>query len=92
MTPELQLLAELGTKATQEAILEYTNWCVISASIWMIVGVGLACVAIHLRKYVASLAIALVAMLFIACNLPTLISPRAYAIHQLLKDVRGGSF
>jgi len=102
MEKEMQLLNSIMTPAIQGAIAEYTKWHVISAAGWLIFGA--LCIAgawqVWKRREQfeesapAAVCIAIILIVVgvatLPVNLPNLISPRAYAMHQLIKDVRGG--
>lgn len=97
MNEQIGILTQLGTEAVQVAIAEYAQWFVVSSLCW--IGFGAACAVIAVLVWkkrgdleyadAIALVLAIVALLTIPCNLPTLMQPRAYAIHQLIKDGRG---
>lgn len=96
MEQQLEKLTQLGTAAVQDSITQYTHWFVIQSICWLAFGVVLAIAAIKvwcIRKdwdfaESAAAVLIIISILTIPCNLPTLLHPRAYAIHQLIKDAR----
>lgn len=83
------------------AVRDYTTWLTYSAFIWIMFGIWLAYASVRAAKrheprqeiwsggfpmrpvYYALFGIGLI---FIACNVPTLLKPRAWAIHKVLQD------
>jgi len=99
MEAQIDKLASLGTAAVQLAIEEYTKYFVVESIVWILFGVvclGLAAWVIKKRdeinEFAPVAAVVLVAILAgslaIAANVPVLFNPRAYAIHQLIRDAR----
>lgn len=96
MEQQLEKLTQLGTDAVQAAITQYTHWFVISSLCWLAFGAVCAIAAVKVwRKRedwefaeMAALILVIIAVLTVPCNVPTLLQPRAYAIHQLIKDAR----
>jgi cell division protein FtsW (lipid II flippase) len=101
METQIELLTKLGTDAVQSAIQHYTHWYVVASLTWLAVGVACVFGAVLLwrkRKswdsevipieWLCALLI-IIATLTATANVADLVSPRAKAIHQLLKDARG---
>lgn len=96
MERQLEKLTQLGTEAVQAAITEYTHWFLISSLCWLAFGVVCAIAAVKVwRKRedwefanMAALILVIIAVLTVPFNVPTLVQPRACAIHQLIKDSR----
>lgn len=97
METQLDKLTQIGTEAVQSAITNYTHWFVASSLCWLAFGVVCAVSAITIwRKRdtyandeaarLIALVLVIISVLTIPCNLPTLLNPRAYAIHQLIID------
>ena len=95
MEKQIEKLTDLGTSAVQNAIAEYTQWLIVSSLCWL--GFGLLCLvaAMTIWKYregleessrVGAVILTAIAIIIVPLWLPTLISPRAYAIHQLVED------
>ena len=96
MNEQLEKLTILGTDATQATISHYTHWFQVSAITWTGVGISCGLGAIWAWKHreklefgkEISIALLVISILTIGCNVATLFSPRAYAIHQLINDIR----
>lgn len=104
MEQQLEKLTQLGTDAVQAAITQYTQWFVASSLCWLALGAVCAIAAVTLwlkRKVwfksenedfpvleVAAILLGSLAILTVPLNVPTLLQPRAYAIHQLITDAR----
>lgn len=101
MNPETQksieVLTQLGSSAVQSAISEYTHYFIWASVVWCAASAILMAVIIYLwnrldddgPRFIALLALAILAFIF-TYNLADLVSPRAIAIHQLIRDARGG--
>lgn len=82
------------------AVRDYTTWFTISATLWLAFGIWLSLWGIRAARrqsprtdaYSGFPAIWIyivgVGLIFIICNVPTILKPRAWAIHQVLKDSR----
>jgi hypothetical protein len=103
MEVQIDKLTVLGTEAVQAAIAEYTKYFLVSSIVWIVFGVlcaytaallgkrGLKMEDYHDGKMPVLAAATLLLIVGCACipmNLPTLFSPKAYAIHQLISDAR----
>lgn len=103
MEQQLDKLTQLGTDATQHAISNYTQYFVIHSLCWIAFGAACAVAAWQIwrrrTKWVGDYdmepvgwitvgLLTVIAMLTIPFNVPTLLQPRAYAIHQLIEDAR----
>lgn len=81
-------------------VASYTTWMIAAAVAWIVVGVILLFMAAYMFRHAdkespllslsISLALGFFGLLFIATNVPDLVSPQAMATHQLIKDIRGG--
>lgn len=98
MEKELQTLNNMMTPAIQGAIAEYTTWHIVSALGWLLAGIFAILGAWQLWKrreeweepaVCGAIVLLIAGMLTFPWNLPNLVSPKAYAIHQLIKDIRG---
>jgi hypothetical protein len=103
MNEEINMLTNLSTEAVKVAVEEYTNWYLVHSISWTVFGIGCLFFSKFLWKkawdddrdfqnmsgFVAILLV-IIGVVAIPVNLPTLLNPKAYAIHQLLKDARGG--
>lgn len=103
-TEEIKILTQLGTEASQAAIAEYTRYFITNSIVW-IVALLIASFLLWLlwKKWAnlkdepeVSIALGIVLGIFSLCcffgiadSVSDLCNPRAMAIHQLLKDVRG---
>lgn len=102
MEQQLEKLTQLGTDAVQAAITQYTQWYVVSSLCWLAFGTVCAIAAAtcwQKRKVwlqeedfpvlvAAAILLGSLAILTVPLNVPTLLQPRAYAIHQLITDAR----
>lgn len=85
----------------ENAVRDYTVWYLINAVGWIGFGVWLTWVALRAARrhdpraeqYSATFPmrpiyylVAGIGLIFVFCNVPTLLKPRAYAIHGVLKD------
>lgn len=102
MEQQLDKLTQLGSEAVQVAVTHYTHWYVIYALCWLTL--GLLCIVAgvkcwlsreHLNReyYLCDARLMAIGLLAIAAliavfNLPTLLEPRAIAIHRLINDAR----
>jgi len=102
MNDSIDKLSELVKPAVESAIAGYTAWFVINSICWLAFGLMCALTAIFMwraRKqfddcvpaFVVIVVLIFTASLSVAFNLPTLLEPRAYAVHQLLKDASGSN-
>lgn len=92
-------ILEVMQSGSGEAIAHYTAWHAKSAVSWICAGVAFfilsgAFALLGYKQhedgfYVASVVLALLSTVTIALNVPTASEPEAYAIHQLITDVRG---
>lgn len=86
------------------AVTEYTTFFAHSAIMWTLIGAGLTLaglltfvLGLFRRDYYggvnglvyAGLIVAFAGLMFVGSNFGTLKAPQAYAIHQLIGDVRG---
>ena len=101
----IEELAKVVQQNTMQIVDYYTTWHVLNAFGWMFFG-SFLCIAAYkaptpkgwsetsgesaffvpLVRGIAFIA----GLLFIANNLPNVFAPEAYAIHQLIIDIRGG--
>jgi len=88
-------ITQLGSDAVQGTITEYTLWYFFNSVAWIVFGVVICAYAIRLWKInqqngakFAALGVLFIGMLFISANIPTLFTPKGYAIHQFLKDIK----
>lgn len=104
MEQQLEKLTQLGTDAVQAAITQYTHWFVVSSLCWLAFGAVCAIAAVTCWQKrnvwleyedgdfpylgVAAILLGSFAILTVPINVPTLLQPRAYAIHQLITDAR----
>lgn len=99
MEKQIDNLTQLGTDAVQSAISHYSQYFVLWSICWLAFGAVCAVVAVKVWKrredwddevvgYLAVILLSLIALLTVPFNVPTLLQPRAYAIHQLIKDAR----
>lgn len=92
-------VAEILGSSGSAVVSEYTVWFAVASIIWIAVGIFLCGIALRWKpsEHVFEVPVALgikaamffVGLLFIGCNVPDLAAPKAIAIHQLVKDVRG---
>lgn len=94
MNQNIDKLTQLGTDAVQSAVASYTAYFITSSICWLLIGVACIIAAFYFYKKFQDEEFALpicgllvlVGILTIPINLPTLLHPRAYAIHQLITD------
>ena len=98
----IEQLAKVVQQNTHQIVTYYTKWHVLNAFGWMFVGAFL-CIASYKapkpegwdgsesKVFVPIIrGVAFVAgLFFVANNLPNVFAPEAYAIHQLIIDIRG---
>lgn len=91
-------LAEVVGQSTGETISQYSAWHLSSALCWILFGILLAASSRLIpdfgedavfSRWIAVGLVWFVAALFIFANIPDVISPKAVAINQLIKDIRG---
>lgn len=95
---QIEKLTQLGTKAVESAIESYTGYFIAWSWAWLVFGILCAAGAVILYKkrkepwmefYVLGVfMLVLISLATIPFNIPRLLHPRAYAIHQLLQDAR----
>ena len=99
MENQVDKLTQLGTVAVQMAIENYTSWFFIQGICGVVLAILLitGAVVVFVRRnkwednigpYIISACMAIISALLLVSFIPTLMHPRAEAIHQLLKDVR----
>ena len=102
--PELieKLADKLGTTSSL-IVSEYTGWFIANSLVSIAFGVALAVFAFMWKpkerrdddaisigiKYVFKVILMIVGCVFVANHVPNLAQPKAKAIHQLLRDIRG---
>jgi hypothetical protein len=95
MEQQIDKLTQLGTSAVQDAVVNYTHWFFTSATCWLLF--GLLCLVGAWKAWkerdtfeeysvLAAIILLIVGALTVPLNVPTLLNPRAYAIHQLVTD------
>ena len=90
-------ITEVLNATGSHAVSEYTSWYIASSFVWLMVGVVISVLATRWKAeedwdfppVVIKWFCVFVGLLFIGCNFPDLLSPKAMAIHQLIKDIRG---
>lgn len=99
-TNELNLAATKLSGITNEAINQYTQWHFVNAVSYELIGVALGIACYKTFKYLKKdskdfeivvvlwLLALLISLVLIEDNLVNIICPRAYAIHQLIIDVK----
>ena len=95
-----RVLETLSTGAA-DIVATYSTWMYASAITWLIIGsilflIGVVAIIIAVNEGAEALGgvgifVVLVGMVFIGANVPDLVSPKAAATHQLIKDIRGGN-
>lgn len=103
MEEQIRELLQLSGKGIEASIISYSHWFFISAICWLIFG-SICFITIFiiwkLRNLwkewefmgfiiAAMIILGIIGLLTIPVNLPTLISPQAYATHQIIGDIRG---
>ncbi len=99
---QIDNLTDLGTDAVQQTIAEYTSFFIVSSACWAVFGLCVVIAAIVTlvnKKLIAryfdgeecvvsfgSVMFIVLGIVMILNQIATLTNPRAYAIHQLLKD------
>ncbi len=97
----IESIQGIATESAKVAIEQYSSWYLTNAIVWMSLGVVLILIGLAtiLKKWkdwkydpelkvLTSIAIAS-GVLFIVLNITNLFHYEAYAIHQLLNDLRG---
>jgi uncharacterized membrane protein len=87
-----------------DIVNSYSTWMIASAVTWLVIGViiilfGIIATVLSLKKdepngvyvFTAGAVLVFIGSLFVGANVPDLVSPKAAATHQLIKDIRGGS-
>jgi len=101
MEESIKYLGELGSEGVQQALEAYTGWFRVYAAGLICLGITIVTGGVKLVKattgeldgwneiwrYVVFGVLAFIGALFIVFNLPTLVSPDGYAIHQLITDI-----
>ena len=88
-------LTEVLGQSSGETIAVYTHYYTVTPWVWVGFGfflfiISLIATLLAEEGKVFILAIGMfISGLFVACNLSDILSPKAVAIHQLIKDVRG---
>ncbi len=88
-----QILGESGTVIVQH----YTEWHLIAACTWVLLGTALIVTAFKLNfdhwdkteSAVIKAAMVLVGGTALGLNVADIVAPQAIAMHQLIKDIRG---
>ena len=98
MQTQIEKLTDLGSQAVQSAIAEYTNYLFISSICWIGLGLVLFGLAASVWKrrekfedgigHMIAVVLVMMAILTVASNVPTLLSPKAKAIYDLITAVR----
>jgi hypothetical protein len=101
-TETIQKIADIMHAAGAEIIPEYAAYLLVQAAGFAILGVAVIAKALSFRPETANLddaeaviahtlkwAAVFVGALFVIGNIPDLVSPKAAAIHQIIRDVRG---
>ena len=101
MEQTLQELTNLGSAGVQQAVEHYARWYFISAVGWELAGIILIICGIKLfsyknesdfwdeiGKYIIPPITLIVGVIMVIYNLATIIAPTAYAIHQLINDIK----
>lgn len=102
MNPEtiqfLNKLSEVLSTTGTDIIVEYTAWHQISAFVWFNFGLFLTIAAfkcpVHedingIPKALLKGLVCITGLIFISFNIANIFAPEAYAIHQLILDIRG---
>ena len=91
---------EMLNSAAALAVDQYVGWTMLSAIVGVIVGLCFFIGAYKIRfdadseiapwgRYLIKGLIVFVGLTFVGCNISDIFFPKAAAIHQLLRDVRG---
>lgn len=94
----IEQLGQIVQKNTAQIVEYYTTWHLLSALGWAFIGGFLMIAALKAPTpegfekpfpiIVRSVAF-LLGMLMVTTNMPDIFAPEAYAIHQLIIDIRG---
>lgn len=97
----MKLLTDLGTEGVQRTIEGYTRWYLVSAICWFVAGILVIITGWKIQKplqkhfednqwikYIISGVIIAIGYLLISYNLSTICAPEAYAIYNLINDVK----
>ena len=103
---EIELIRQIAEPALHSTIALYARWYVTSGVYWVVAGVALLLIGVHRfmalpkpdtrdvtdakLQRLAWAAVALLGGIFVGVNLPDMLNPEATAIHNLLRDLRGG--
>lgn len=101
MEETIKALTELGSAGVQQAIEGYTRWYLVYAIGWLLVGIASVVCGVKVTKlktedfdgwnevvrYIVGGAVVFVGLWMIVYNLPTVLSPAAYATHQFIIDI-----
>jgi hypothetical protein len=99
MEVDYERILNLIQAGSSDALIEYTSWHAHSAMSLLVIGVLFLIFSVislisfleneEDGKSLISFIVLLISVLLIAANYPTVVNPKAYAMHQLIKDVRG---
>lgn len=92
-------IAEVLGSSGAAATAEYARWYVASAIFWVLFGMALIVSGLlwkpsrdvlgPLPALLLKAFLIFAGALWVGCNIPDIANPKAIAIHQLIKDVRG---
>lgn len=99
----IKSLNDIASPAVQEIVRQYSRWFFVSSLGWILAGIGSLVIAgkiwnknfddydsnLLIPVRVICVSAIIISVLVIFANLPTILCPTAYSIHQLLEDVRG---
>lgn len=100
----IEKIQGMASESATLAIEQYSIWYFTNAMVWLFLGVTIIISSVPLMKKslkfweedcdgLPAVAVGLmivIGVVLIAANITNLINPEGYAIHQLLKDLRGG--
>jgi hypothetical protein len=100
----IKTLSEIGSPAVRSAVEQYAHWFRVNAIVWAMFGVVLIYLSKKVNclwgdegndeekrlKTILRCVAIMAGMLFIFVNVVNIFNPTAYAIHQLLMDIRVG--
>lgn len=93
-------IIQVITDTNVAIITEYAMWHAVSAAAWLKVGFAILFISLITfimglcQSYdkgiffIVALVLTLMGIIMLASNYPTVTNPKAYAIHQLITDVR----
>ncbi len=98
----LQELTNLGSAGVARALEGYTRWYLVSAIGWLILGIIAVCLGIKIMrqdwkcldrddqwvKYCVAGVVILIGSVIVIYNCSTIVAPEAYAIHNLIVDLK----